>query len=44
MNLDQFRQYFVLQSGRYDLVVDTVTFANNGANFFINALQDTLRK
>lgn len=39
MNLLQIRTEFVRRSGRYDLVVDAVSFVDNGANFYINAGQ-----
>lgn len=39
MNLLQIRTEFIRRSGRYDLVVDTVDFADNGANFYINSGQ-----
>lgn len=42
MNLLQIRQNFVKISGRYDLVVDTATWADNGADFMINAAVDWL--
>lgn len=37
MNLLQIRTKFVQISGRYDLVVDTTDWADNGANYYINA-------
>jgi hypothetical protein len=37
MNLLQVRTWFVQESGRYDLVVDATTFADNGANNYLNA-------
>ena len=39
MNLLQIRRKFVEISGRYDLIVDTTDWADNGADFFINAGQ-----
>ena len=39
MNLLEIRQWFVGTSGRYDLVVDTTTYADNGANQYISAAQ-----
>lgn len=39
MNLLDLRKQFIQISGRYDLVVDTTTWVDNGANFFINAGQ-----
>jgi hypothetical protein len=39
MNLLQIRTAFVQRSGRYDLVVDTTDWADNGANFYINSGQ-----
>lgn len=39
MNLLQVRTKFVDTSGRFDLVVDTTNYADNGANFFIQAGQ-----
>lgn len=36
MNLLEVRTWFVQESGRYDLVVDTATYADNGANRYIN--------
>jgi len=39
MNLLQIRKQFVRRNGRYDLVVDNVGWADNGANFYINAGQ-----
>jgi hypothetical protein len=50
MNLLQIRTAFIQRSGRYDLVVDTTDWADNGANFYINSGQrfldrlDTLPK
>jgi hypothetical protein len=37
MNLLQIRTWFVQESGRYDLVVDTAAYADNGANKYLNA-------
>jgi len=42
MNLLEIRTRFIKQSGRYDLVTDPTTFADNGANFFINAGQKAI--
>lgn len=42
MTLVELRQKFVELSGRYDLVSSTVTWADSGANFFINAGQNFL--
>jgi len=39
MNLKELRTQFVKRNGRYDLVVDNVAWADNGANFYINAGQ-----
>lgn len=39
MTLLEIRTQFVDLSGRYDLVVNTSTYADNGANFFIKAGQ-----
>lgn len=39
MDLLEIRKKFIELSGRYDLVADTTTFADNGADFFINAGQ-----
>jgi hypothetical protein len=39
MDLLQIRRKFVQLSGRYDLVVDATDYADNGADFFINAGQ-----
>ena len=39
MSLLEVRQQFVKISGRYDLVVDTTDWVDNGANFYINAGQ-----
>jgi hypothetical protein len=44
MNLLQVRTQFVKLSGRYDLVVDTSAWADNGANFYIQAGQRFLDK
>lgn len=37
MNLLDIRKKVIQTSGRYDLVVDSVDYVDNGANFFINA-------
>lgn len=42
MDLVTLREQFVKLSGRYDLVVDTTDWADNGADFFIQAGQDML--
>jgi hypothetical protein len=42
MNLVTLRQKFVELSGHYDLVVDTTDWADNGADFYINAGQQFL--
>lgn len=42
MSLVEVREQFVKRSGRYDLVTSTSTWADNGADFFINAGQDLL--
>lgn len=42
MNLFEVRQWFVRESGRYDLVVDTTSWTDNGANAYINAGQRML--
>lgn len=42
MNLLSLRTQFVKLSGRYDLVVNTSTYADNGADFYINAGQKLL--
>ena len=39
MNLKELRTQFVKRNGRYDLVVDNVDWADNGANFYINSGQ-----
>lgn len=39
MNLKELRTQFVKRNGRYDLVIDNVNWADNGANFYINAGQ-----
>ncbi|MCP4392858.1 MAG: hypothetical protein GY804_01090 [Alphaproteobacteria bacterium] len=39
MNLLEIRTKFIDQSGRFNLVVDTINYADNGANFFIQAGQ-----
>lgn len=38
----QIRQRFIQQSGKFDLVVDTTNYVDNGANNFIQAGQDML--
>lgn len=42
MNLLEVRTNFVKQSGRYDLVIDATSFANNGADYYIQAAQRML--
>ena len=42
MSLVEVRELFVKKSGRYDLVVDTTDWADNGADVFINAGQNWL--
>ncbi len=42
MDLLEIRTEFVKQSGRYDLVIDTTSYADNGADYFINSGQDYL--
>lgn len=42
MNLLQIRTKFIELSGRYDLVVDTTDYVDNGANFYITAGQEFL--
>lgn len=42
MNLLQVRQWFVRESGRYELVTNTSTWADNGADAYINAGQKML--
>lgn len=42
MTLVQLREQFVKLSGRFDLVVNTTSWADNGADFFIQAGQDYL--
>lgn len=44
MALIDVRREFVKKSGRYDLVTDTVTWADNGANFYINAARKIVDK
>lgn len=39
MSLVALREQFIKESGRYDLVVDTTDWADNGADFYINAGQ-----
>lgn len=42
MDLLQVRKQFITTSGRHDLVVDTTDYADDGANFFIQAGNDFL--
>lgn len=42
MTLVEIRQKFIEISGRFDLVTDTTSWADNGADFFINAGQEWL--
>lgn len=42
MNLVEVREQFVKISGRYDLVVDTTDWADNGADFYLQAGQNYL--
>lgn len=42
MNLKEIRTAFVKKNGRYDLVVDTTDYVDNGANFYIQAGQRLL--
>ncbi len=44
MNLLSVRTQFVKISGRYDLVVDTTAWVDNGANYYIQAGQDMLER
>ncbi len=44
MDLVTLREKFVRLSGRYDLVVDTTDWADNGADFYINNAQKLLEK
>jgi hypothetical protein len=44
MNLLQVRTQFIKQSGRYDLVVDTIDYVDNGANIYIQRGQKWLEK
>jgi len=44
MNLLQIRTKLVQLSGRYDLVVNTTAYADNGANYYINAGQKFLER
>ena len=44
MDLVTLREEFVKKSGRYDLVTSTATWADNGADFYINAGQRMLAK
>jgi len=39
MNLLQIRTQFIKENGRYDLVVDTTNYADNGADYYIQAGQ-----
>jgi len=39
MNLKELRTQFVKRNGRYDLVVDSTDWVDNGADFYINAGQ-----
>lgn len=39
MNLLEIRTQFIKESGRFDLVVNTTTFADNGADYYIRAGQ-----
>jgi hypothetical protein len=42
MDLVTLREQFIKMSGRYDLVIDSVNWADSGANFYINAGQNML--
>jgi len=42
MSLLEVRKNFIQFSGRYDLIVDRIAYADKGANFFIRAGQDYL--
>lgn len=44
MNLLGIRTQFITISGRYDLVSNVTTFADNGANFYINMAQRSLER
>jgi hypothetical protein len=44
MNLLDIRTQFVAISGRYDLVLDSIDYEDNGANFYINIGQAALDK
>jgi len=44
MNLLNIRKQFVKLTGRYDLVVDTTDWADNGADFFIQSGQNMIEK
>lgn len=44
MNKLQLRQQFVKESGRYDLVVDTTNWVDNGADFYLDAGQRYLER
>ena len=44
MNLLEVRQMFVKLSGRYDLIIDTTDWVDNGANFFIQSGQNMIEK
>ena len=42
MNLLEIRKWFVAESGRYDLITDPVSWADNGANNYIHSGQKML--
>ena len=42
MNLLEIREQFIKLSGRFDLVVDTSDYEDNGANFYINGGQQLI--
>jgi len=44
MNLLEVRTQFVKISGRYDLITDTTSWADNGADFFLQAGQNLIEK
>ena len=44
MNLLEVRKMFVKLSGRYDLVIDTTDWVDDGANFFLQAGQNVIEK
>ncbi len=44
MNLLEVRKMFVKLSGRYDLVIDTTDWVDDGANFFLQAGQNMIEK